>query len=195
MSNKPQSTNSLASKEIDRLDKEFKEFDANVKALTQDQMNMAPRVETEPQTKIASLDIDKKPQTYLKPARSIGCRDKFNEKFRAAYEFDKEFVNFIAENNEIIGETIDIWTRPYGGMPAEYWNVPTNKPVWGPRYLAEQIKRKTYHRLIMQQNVNSGSDHNGQYYGTMAADTTIERLTARPVSSSRSVFMGSKNFS
>jgi len=64
--------------------------------------------------------------------------------------FQKEYVQFIAENKEIIGETIEIWTRPFGGMPAEFWKVPVNKPVWGPRYLAEQIKRCYY--LVIKTN-------------------------------------------
>ena len=82
---------------------------------------------------------------YLKPIKSIGSPQKFNEKFRDSYNYDKEYVHFVALNNEIIGEQIDIWTRPYGGMPAEEWIVPCGKPVWGPRYLAEQIKRRRYH--------------------------------------------------
>jgi hypothetical protein len=129
----------------------------------------------------------------LKPKRTIGCRDKFNEAYREQYNFDKEYVKFIGENKEIIGENIEIWTRPYGGMPAEMWEVPVNTPVWGPRYLAEQIKRKFYHRLIMKQNVVS-SDGIGQMYGQMAVDTTVPRLDARPVSTHKSVFMGAVNF-
>ena len=46
----------------------------------------------------------------------------------------------------------------------------------------------------MQQGANAGSDHAGQYYGSMVADTTLQRLDALPVSSKRSVFMGAANF-
>ena len=108
--------------------------------------------------------------------------------------FSKEYVHFIAENKEIIGEAIELWTKPYAGLPAEYWRVPVNKPVWGPRYLAEQIKSKFYHRLVMQQNVVTGGDHMGQYYGSMAVDTTVQRLDAYPVTSKKSVFMGANSF-
>ena len=38
--------------------------------------------------------------------------DVFNEKFRKAYEFDKEYVRFIAENYEIIGESISFGHAP-----------------------------------------------------------------------------------
>lgn len=183
-------------KESEKMEKQFETFDKNVKELTQDRMNMAPKLETEPQTQLSSKEISKSKEIYLKPSKSIGCsgKDKFNEDYRKQYEFDKEYVQFIAENHEIIGETIEIWTRPYGGMPAEYWEVPTNKPIWGPRYLAEQIKRKCYHRLIMKQSVGVSSDQNGQYYGAMAAESTIQRLDARPVSTRKSVFMGANSF-
>lgn len=190
---RPRNTGSLAEQEMDKVEKQFEEFDSQVKELTLDRMNMAPKQEVEPQTKLSQKDLEKSKDIYLKPVKTIGCRDKFNEKYRESYNFDKEYVQFIAENKEIIGEEIDLWTRPYAGMPAEEWKVPCNKPVWGPRYLAEQIKRKTYHRLVMQSNV-TGADGNGQYFGSMVADTTIERLTARPVSTRKSIFMGANNF-
>lgn len=183
----------VAETEMEKLDKQFQDFDKNVKDLTMDRMNAAPKVEQEQQTKLSQKDIEKSKDIYLKPDRSLSVRDKFNEDYRKQYEFDKEYVQFIAENKEIIGEMIEIWTKPYAGMPAEFWKVPVNKPIWGPRYLAEQIKSKCYHRMVMQQNT-VGSDHAGQYYGTMAADTTIQRLDAHPVSSKKSLFVGASGF-
>lgn len=182
---------SAAVQEVEKAIKAVDAFDASVKEMTLDQMNKAPLKETEPQTKLSQEEIRKSADIYLKPKRSISCspKDRFNEDYRSEYNFKKEYVQFIAEHKEIIGETINIWTRPYGGLPAEEWEVPTNKPVWGPRYLAENIADRKYHRLIMQQNISVGGDHAGQYYGQMAADTTIQRLDARPVSQKRSVFM------
>lgn len=184
--------------QLEKAAKDFDEFDANVKALTMDQMNTAPKVELEAQSdvmKISEKEKNDRGYKYLKPFRSIGCQDKFNEKFRETYNFQKEFVCFEAENHEIIGEELDIWTRPFGGMAAEEWKVPVNIPVWGPRYLAEQIKRKNYHRLIMKENQITGSDNKGnQYFGSMAADSTIQRLDARPVSQRKSVFISDKGF-
>lgn len=183
----------IAQTEMDKLEDQFNAFDQNVKELTQDRMNAAPRQETEPQTKLASSEIEKSKEIYLKPTRTITSKEKFNEKFREDYNFNKEYVHFIAENNEIIGETIEMWTKPYPGCPAEWWQVPTNKPIWAPRYVAEQIKGRSYHRLSMQ-NTTTASDGMGQYYGSMAVDNTIQRLDARPVSSRKSVFMGSNKF-
>ncbi len=179
----------VSNKEIDKLDKQFETYDQEIKDLTLDRMNEAPMKEVEPQTKLSAREVEKSKEIYLKPKRSISCRDKFNEDYREDYNFQKEYVHFIAEHKEIIGETINIWTRPFAGMPAEEWEVPVNRPVWGPRYLAEQIRRKVYHRLVMQESVNS--DHGfAQFYGKMVADTKIARLTAEPVSSKKSIFMG-----
>jgi hypothetical protein len=138
--------------------------------------------------------LEKSKDIYLKPKRAVSSKEKFNEDYRKDYEFMKEYVHFIAENHECIGEAIEMWTKPFAGMPAEEWAVPTNKPVWAPRYVAEQIKSKSYHRLKMDQSVTTGLDSRGQYYGTMVADTTIQRLDARPVSSKKSVFMGAHSF-
>lgn len=191
---RPSKVNSESQKELDKVEKQFEKFDEEVKALTLDRMNMAPKQEVEPQTKIANRDLDKMKDIYLKPERTISSPEKFNEKFREGWNFDKEFVQFIAENKEIIGESIECWTKTYPGVPCEFWRVPVNKPVWGPRYLAEQIKKCSYHRLVMDQRVQQGSDGMGTYYGAMAVDTTVQRLDAAPVTKRRSIFMGDRNF-
>ena len=95
----------------------------------------------------------------------------------------------------MIGESIDIWTKPFAGVPAEEWIVPTNKPVWGPRYLAEQIRKCTYHRLVMQEHIATETMGMGTMYGRMAVDTVIQRLDANPVIKKKSIFMGKEAFS
>jgi len=194
MTEKKTRVNSESQKQLQEAEKQFEAFDQNIKDMTMDRMNAAPKQEIEPQTKLSQAEIEKKNDIYLKPFRSIGSKEKFNEDYRNQYNYDKEYVQFIAENKEIIGESLDVWTKPYAGMPAEWWKVPVNKPIWGPRYLAEQIKSKFYHRLVMQQNVSTGADGMGQYYGSMAVDTTVQRLDAIPVSTRKSIFMGAKSF-
>lgn len=191
MAEKPKSANQ---KEIDKLEKQFDDFDQNVKEMTLDRMNMTPKEEKEPQTKLSQNEIEKTKDVYLKPFRAIGSKEKFNEKFREEYSYRTEYVKFIAENKEILGETIELWTKPFAGMPAEFWKVPCGKPIWGPRHLAERIAGCKYHRLVMQQNVSMGADGMGQYYGAMAVDTTVQRLDAIPVSERKSIFMGNKGF-
>lgn len=190
---RPAAKSSLGNAELDKAEQQFEKFDENVKSLTLDRMNQAPKLEVEPQTKLSQNDIAKSQDTYLKPHRAIGSREKFNEAYRADYNFKKEYVQFTAENKEIIGETIDIWTKPFAGMAAEEWLVPVNKPVWGPRYLAEQIKKCSYHRLIMDERPTAQHQF-GQEYGQMVVDTTVQRLDAHPVSQRKSVFMGATEF-
>jgi hypothetical protein len=180
--------------ELNKIEDQFEKYTENVNQLTHDRMNMAPKLERDNQTKMSQNQIADAKQIYLKPFRAIGCADKFNEDYRKQYEFDKEYVYFIAENNEVIGEDIDIWTRPYSGMPAEEWKVPVNKPVWGPRYLAEQIKRCQYHRFSMNQRTITGEDGMGQYTGGFVVDNIVNRIDSRPASTRKSIFMGANNF-
>lgn len=187
---KPKLASNTAQRQLDDAEKQFQSFDDNIKQMTMDRMNEAPAAERESQTKIAQVDRDKMKDVYLKPFRTVSSREPFNEKFREDYNFAKEYVQFEAENVEIIGEELDFWTKPFAGVPAEEWKVPVNKPVWGPRYVAERIKGCKYHRMTMQQSVSTGTDGMGQYYGAMAVDKTIQRLDARPVSTRKSIFMG-----
>jgi len=189
MRNKPK-VSPQVQKEIDHVEKQLNAQEDSVKSLTLDEMKKAPVEEVEPQTKLSSKEIEKSKDVYLKPERTIGSKEKFNESFRDDYNFKKEYVQFIAENKEVIGETIELWTKPFPGLPAEFWKVPVNKPVWGPRYLAERIHGCTYHRFIQQDSIMNGSDGRAQYYGAMAVDTTIQRLDAQPVSQRKSIFMG-----
>jgi len=188
--NKKPKLNSTGEQELDKASKQFEEFDNQVKEMTLDRMNSAPRYDVEPQTKLAQKDLEKSKDLYLKPKRTVGSREKFNEEYRKDYNESKEYVNFVAENKEIIGEVITMWTKPFAGMPAEEWDIPCNKPLWAPRYVAEQLKRCYYHRLTMRETQTTGSDGMGQYYGSMAVDTTVQRLDAIPVSKRKSIFMG-----
>jgi len=193
MAQKP-NMNSQSEKELDKVEKQFDDYKEKIEEMTLDRMNAAPKKEVEPQTKMSQADIAKSKDIYLKPHKTIAGRDKFNEDFREQYNFDKQYVQFTAENKEIIGEAIELWTKPFSGIPAEFWRVPVGKPVWGPRYLAEQMKRCNYHRFVMQQNSITDSDGMGTYHGSITVDTTIQRIDALPVSSRRSVFMGATNF-
>lgn len=186
--------NSAGQTELDKLEKQFETYDENIKQMTQDRLNTAPKLETDQQTKMSQKDLERSKEIYLKPIRSIGSREKFNEDYRSDYEHAKEYVKFIAENKEIIGEAIDMWVKPFAGMPAEEWKIPVNKPVWAPRYVAERIAGCKYHRFEMQGSSITGSDGMGQYYGSMVVDNTVNRLDAHPVSEKKTVFMGSGKF-
>jgi hypothetical protein len=193
MKDKPK-VNSEAQKELDKAQEQFDQFDQSVKKLTQDQMNMAPKEDVEPQTKISQKDLEKTNDIYLKPERSIGSKEKFNEKYREDYNYKKEYVYFTAENREVIGEAIEMWTKPFAGLPCEFWKVPVNKPVWAPRYVAEQIRRCSYHRMHMEESKMTGGDTNVTYFGQMVATKTVQRLDASPATKQKSVFVGASSF-
>jgi len=199
--NKKPRVNSEGQRELDKAIDQFDKFDSEIKSMTLDRMNQAPVKEVDQQTKISQDELAKSKEIYLKPKRSFppgvnpktGEREKFNEKFRAEYEFQKEYVRFIAQNNEIIGESIEFDLKKFPGTNVESWVVPVNKPVWAPRMVAERIKGSKYHKLMMQDSV-TGSDGRGQYYGTLAVDTTVQRLDAHPAVEQKSIFMGKTKF-
>jgi hypothetical protein len=190
---KPKVSSSYAQKELDKAEAQFDKFNHEVQTMTLDRMNEAPKEENEPQAKLSQKQIQKVNAVVLKPMRTIASKEKFNDKFKKEYEFAKERVLFTAENTEIIGETIELWTKKFAGQDAEFWQVPVNTVVDGPRYLAERIKGCVYHRLSMQDRTTS-NDGMGTYYGSMAVDKTVQRLDAHPVSQEKSIFMGASNF-
>jgi len=194
MRDKPIPKSRLGETELDKADQQFEAFEDQIKSLTLDEMNKAPVLEQEPQTKLSQNEIARAKDIYLKPRRSIQSQEKFNEKFRESYNFDKEYVHFTAENKELIGENVELWTKPYAGMPAEEWEVPVNKPVWGPRYLAEQLRRCQHHVLEMDENRATDRDAMGSYNGVMVAKKTVSRITCEPVTTRKSVFMGANGF-
>lgn len=195
MADKPNPRSILGEKELDKAEKQFEAFEDNIKDLTLDRMNKVPKLEMEPQTKLSQNELRRAPDIYLKPKRSISSREKFNEKYREAYNYDKEYVRFQTENKEVEGESITLWSKPYAGLPAEEWEIPVNKPIFAPRYIAEQIRKCSYHRLIMDPNKTVCEDTGiASYQGQMVAEKIIPRLTAEPVNTGRSVFVSSNLF-
>ena len=176
-------------KEIDKLQKQLDTYDENIKNLTLDRMNETSKQEIEP-PKISQKEIEKTGEVYLKPSKWISDGQKFNKDYEKDYEFAKQYVKCIPVHNELRGDRIEMWTHPFGGKGAEFWEIPTDKPVMVPRYVAEQLTKCRYHRMKMEQSITSGTDHAGKYYGSMVVDTTINRLDAHPVNDSKSIFMG-----
>lgn len=176
-------------RQLERALSRLDEAQEQIKSLTLDRSKQAPVKESEPQVKLSQKEINAAKEIYLKPNRTVSSRERFNEDFRSEYEFAKEYVCFIAENKELIGSAIEIWTKPFPGLPAEEWVVPVNKPVWGPRYLAEQIKRKTYSRLKMDENTLTGqTDGVASYTGAVVVEEQIQRLDCRPATTKKSIF-------
>jgi hypothetical protein len=194
MMDKPKAKSSKAEQELERVKGEFDAFEEQVKSLNLDAKSHAPIADVEPQTKLSQKEIDRAKEIYLKPAKTVSSKEPFNERFRDEYNFQKEYVRFIAENKECIGEKAELWTKPFPGCTCEFWQVPTNKPVWGPRYLAERIRGCTYSEMHMDTGRGIGEDTAATYMGQMVITKQKPRLTAEPVSEKRSVFIGASGF-
>lgn len=174
------------SKDLEVAVKTVDAFDAQVASLTNEINPNAPKPEAEPQVLQSKREIAKEDGLYLKPDKRINSKEVFNEKYRTECNFKSEYVPFIAENKEIIGETLEFWTKPFAGMSAEFWKVPTNKKVWGPRYVAEQISRKGYNRLTMEDRPTSVEGGN-TFTGQLVVSNRVQRLDARPAKGSNTM--------
>lgn len=188
MKDKPK-LNREGMRDLDRAQEQLDHINDPLKDVLSNRSDAASYQESEPQVKMSTREAQSVKEVYLKPTKAQASREKFNEKYRKQYEFMKVYVPFIAEHNEMRGEAIEMWTKPFAGMPAEFWVVPTNVPIWGPRYLAEEIRKKSYHRMTMDNKITE-SIGGTTFYGQMARDQTIQRLDARPVGTKRSIFMG-----
>jgi hypothetical protein len=185
-------------KELDKVEDQINSME--VKTPDYDQRLSAPKHESEPQTKIAQADLAKEPQLYLKPRRTIGPgvnpktgeREKFNEKFRDAYNFAKEYVEFIAENEEIKGETINLWIKKFPGTNTEEWMIPTNKPIWAPRYIKQRLEECGYTVFVSTQS--KMSQDGISYSGYLEVQERKNRLLAREVPKKRNIFMGQNRY-
>jgi len=190
----PKAKKSKAEQELEKAKEQLDAFEENMKSLTLDAKSKAPVQELEPQTKLSQKEIDRSKDIYLKPKHTVASKEAFNERFRDEWTFQKEYVKFIAENKECIGEKVELWTKPFPGCHCEFWQVPANKPVWGPRYLAERIKGCVYSEMMMDESRGAAQDGAGTYMGQMVITKQKPRLTADPVSERRSVFIGASGF-
>ena len=117
--------------ELDKVEQTLDSFSESMHKVASDPANKPKAQEVEPQTKLSQREIADSKDIYLKPLRYIASKEKFNERLREKYEFAKEYVYFIAENNEVVGEEIETWTKNFPGVPAEFWRVPVTNRYGG----------------------------------------------------------------
>lgn len=190
MAAKPNVSSPEAQKELDRVEQQFEKQEQDLKNV----MSERPTASSEnyPEHRISQKEIEKSSDVYLKPKRSIPSREKFNERFRESYNRDKEYVHYTVQHEEIKGETVELWTKPYPGLPAEEWAIPSGKPVWIPRYVAKKLEEGcVYHRLRTEDRPTK-SEGGMTYYGSMVVDDLIYRISARPVPTHRVIPVGSR---
>lgn len=152
---KPVLNSGFANKELDKTETYFDKVQDQLSDLTVDEMAKAPVEDLEPQTKLSKKELNKYDapvishcKCFIQPIPKNGY-DK--EKFDKLIAHDEELVKVICENNEIIGEAIELWTGNYPGQICGFYKVPVNIPVWIPRKVAKRIRACRYHRIKMAQ--------------------------------------------
>lgn len=179
MADKPK-VDSKGQQELQNAADSIQSFETQLKSFHSDVAAMAPAIEDfEPQTKLSMREMASIGPEIMKPARSIGAKERFNETFRGEWEEKKKYVKCIVENYEIQGEMVELWTKGFPGVPCEFWQLPTNKPIAVPKYVAERVAGCKYHVLQMEDSVTQHTQ-NGKMYGTLVARNSRQRLDARP---------------
>jgi len=185
---RPRFLESEKNKEIEKVDLQIDALTQQMSALDQDTINKAPIRETEPQTLMTKAQEKYTDAPVIKPTKSMSAVGKPIPKQAKARKEGWEYVKVIAEHNELIGENIELWINPFAGDPCSYWEIPTNKPIYIPRFLAEHLATRNYHRLKMQDRpatqLTAEMHSDGmasQPSGQFVAKETIRRIDCRRV--------------
>lgn len=184
------SVNSEGQKELDKLQDQFDDYKNTVDNLVE-KRNVKGEA---PEHEISQKDIEKSQDIYIKPNRIIMSKEKFNERYRDDYNFAKEYVHYTVEHHECKGDFVELWTKPFPGVPAEFWIVPSGKAVWIPRHVADKLEHGcSYRRLKTVDRPYSHDQMGTQYYGQIVEDTINYRISARPVSTRKNFSMSKQH--
>lgn len=179
---KPNVTTGLVQKEVDRLDAEFQAKSHQMSNLTQEEISKAPVKEVEPKTNLSRAQIQEIDAPKIVPTMSKRANGKKKPEQDALRRRAWEYVKVICENNEILQEPLQFWHKPMiAGEDCNYWQIPVGRPVYIPRHLAEHIRSRKYHRLIMQEEMTVERNQFGEMKGKMVATETRQRLDCRVV--------------
>lgn len=184
--------NEPARKELTKADDQFNEVQKDFKEVmtaTIERKISLPSCEPEEDIRRSSRELQSHEAVVIKPLKSISDKAKFNETFRKDWERGWEYVKAIVENHELIGESVECWTKKFPGDPAHFWRVPTNKPVMIPRLLAEQLAECKYHRIVMEEKpVRQGDGMT--FYGAIQAVEVRNRISARIIPETSKIALG-----
>ena len=146
----------------------------------------APEVEQQPAVEMSYKDFKATDAPVITFSRAFAAPGKPNPKCEAERRRGWQYVKCICENFEVFGETIELWQCRWPGDPHSFWQVPVNKPIYLPRFVAEHLASRKYHRfkmedrnqyLVAQETMNGiGTSDVAQ---TMVARETHKRLGCR----------------
>lgn len=167
----------ITGKGLENLEKTTEEM----KNLTVDEINKAPLTEVEPQTKMSKEEVEHYDAPVIKPTRSFPAHSKPSSKEKKERERGWELVKCIAENVEIYGEKIEFWLNKYLGDPTHFWEIPVNKPIYLPRFVAEHLATRTYHRFKMvDRSGRSFMEGSSSGEESLVVRETLARVTCKP---------------
>jgi hypothetical protein len=179
---KPKLASGFAQKEVDRLETEFDAKAVQMASLTQDAMNEAPVNELEPQTKMTKAKILEADAPKIVPSMTRTANGKKKPEQDAIRKRGWEYIRVIAENVELPGEKIEFWHKPmWAGEDCHFWQIPVNRPIYVPRFVAEHIRSRKYHRLTMQNEMTVETNQFGEMKGKLIATEVRQRLDCRVV--------------
>lgn len=178
---KPKLASGFAQKEVDRVEAEFKAAtDANA-SLTQDVMSKAPEKESDVEPFMPKRQILQAPVPRIVPTYSRSPNGKKKPEQDALRRRAWEYVQVICTNSEIASENLEFWHKPMiAGEECNFWQIPVNRPVFLPRHVAEHIKTRKYHRLVMQEEITVEHTGFGEMKGKLVASHTVQRLDCTP---------------
>lgn len=178
--------NSEGQRELDKVEDQIGALQQEIQSFNPlDELAPLPE-ETEPQVPMSKKEMKKDDAPYIRPKKTLAATNTpksptvWNKRWQKMHDRDWEYVKITAENHELIGGSIEMWTREYGCDPAHFWDIPVNRPIWVPRLVARKIARCTYHRLTMDNSIVTHGDQVGQVVGGLVVDHTKHRLNAIP---------------
>lgn len=178
-------------KEIESINKQMDSVQKDLSSLTPDRLSLAPLTETTPQTLMSSRQVQMLDPRYIKPSRSQTPNGKPKASQNALRDKAWEYVNCMVENKEVPGETACFWLKPpISGEFCYYWEVPVNIPVQLPRFVADHLSKRYYHRMRMEDRPVTHQGFVSESSGAIIITETKNRIDCRPVSQNLNFAMG-----
>lgn len=175
----------MIQQEKERIDDQVTDFQQkNLESTSMDAVAAAPIKETAAQTQISAKQIEKTDAPWIKPSRSYspGKGEKRIPQLEAEIARGKEYIKCIAENAECLGARLEFWLKKYPGEPCHFWEIPVNRPVYLPRYVAEHISTRWYSRIKMSEGaIYDVGSADGGLLNHMQVTERVRRLDCRPV--------------
>lgn len=154
---RPPKVNYEGQKELAKVDEAFEKVTEAIASCD----SLDPKVPVEqvdPYTKLSKRQMALADAQYVTPVKIVNrveggkhnAKNYFNEAHRPLYKKDWEWIKVVIENKESIGHPVEKWTAEWGCDPAMFWIIPTNRPVYIPRFVARSIKKCRYIQRTME---------------------------------------------